>query len=142
MITFLPSRSFKESAEILDYKRLGKQRVEAKLILEILIDIKYNGESKSKWRNHPAVKIWEGFETDLSVYGMFMCNEWLFRGYEDNLFSWFKVVYTMLAPQWPGQIKFSKALHTSHRAALKAKDPKYYKKFGWKEKPKIEYIWR
>ena len=36
MQTFLPHRSFSKSAETLDYRRLGKQRVEAKQILEAI----------------------------------------------------------------------------------------------------------
>lgn len=35
MQTFLPYANFEASAKVLDYKRLGKQRVEAKQILEI-----------------------------------------------------------------------------------------------------------
>ena len=37
--TFLVSRNFQESAKMLDYRRLGKQRVEAMQILNILLDI-------------------------------------------------------------------------------------------------------
>jgi len=49
--TFLPYTDFIKSAKCLDYKRLGKQRVEAKQILNILL-----GETtKAGWTNHPAV---------------------------------------------------------------------------------------
>jgi hypothetical protein len=54
MQTFLPSTSFIQSAKCLDYKRLGKQRVEAKTIINIL-----EGKTTSNaWRNHPATKMW------------------------------------------------------------------------------------
>ena len=36
MQTFLPHPEFDESAACLDYKRLGKQRLEAKTIIDIL----------------------------------------------------------------------------------------------------------
>ncbi len=36
MQTFLPYTDFKQSARCLDYKRLGKQRLEARTILNIL----------------------------------------------------------------------------------------------------------
>ena len=36
MQTFLPHSSFKDTFKVLDYKRLGKQRVEAHQILNIL----------------------------------------------------------------------------------------------------------
>jgi hypothetical protein len=54
MQTFLPVANFKESAKILDYRRLGKQRVEARQILNAL-----QGKSKG-WANHPATKCGEG----------------------------------------------------------------------------------
>jgi hypothetical protein len=50
MQTFLPYSSFEESARILDYRRLGKQRVEAWQILRSL-----DGITKG-WSNHPAVR--------------------------------------------------------------------------------------
>ena len=56
MQTFLPDKSFVNSSRILDYRRLGKQRVEARQIYNILI-----GNTKSNaWRNHPAVLMWRG----------------------------------------------------------------------------------
>ena len=58
MQTFLPYTDFIKSAKCLDYKRLGKQRVEAKQILNILL-----GETtKAGWTNHPAVLMWSGYE--------------------------------------------------------------------------------
>lgn len=50
MQTFLPYVNFAESAKCLDYRRLGKQRVEAKQILDVL-----NGKTTA-WQNHPCVK--------------------------------------------------------------------------------------
>jgi len=54
MQTFLPQISFKESAECLDNRRLGKQRVEAMQIMKALLLPEYG------WKNHPAVKMWKG----------------------------------------------------------------------------------
>ena len=54
--TFLPFANFKKCAKVLDNKRLGKQRVEAKQIISILTDA-----TKTKgWRSHPAVLMWKG----------------------------------------------------------------------------------
>jgi len=55
MQTFLPYVNFAESAKCLDYRRLGKQRVEAKQILDVL-----NGKTTA-WQNHPCVKAWKGY---------------------------------------------------------------------------------
>jgi hypothetical protein len=61
MQTFLPYKDFKKSAKVLDNKRLGKQRVEAFQILNILL-----GRTKTKgWRNHPAVLMWKGHSNAL-----------------------------------------------------------------------------
>lgn len=55
MQTFLPYPDFERSAAALDYRRLGKQRIEAYQILQTL----QNPEQRS-WRNHPAVRMWRG----------------------------------------------------------------------------------
>ena len=58
MQTFLPYKDFRKSLQCLDYRRLGKQRVEAMQIHNIL-----TGKNESSaWVNHPAVKMWKGHE--------------------------------------------------------------------------------
>ena len=136
MQTFLPIASFFESATCLDFKRLGKQRVEAWQILQTLYG-KSNG-----WINHPAVRMWKGYEHYLSFYGLAICAEWKRRGYKDNLLMekfWLEFNFTDsdLLPPWLGD----EAFHSSHRAALLAKDLDWYSQFGWTEEPKIDYIW-
>lgn len=79
MQTFLPVASTSKSAEMLDYRRLGKQRVETWQILNTL-----TGQS-SGWANHPAVKMWRGHETALAIYGYDVCSEWIRQGYKDTL---------------------------------------------------------
>src|SRR4051812_49870546 len=56
MQTFLPYAGFTASAEVLDPKRLGKQRVETLQVLRGLTLPTYG------WRHHPAVKMWRGYE--------------------------------------------------------------------------------
>jgi hypothetical protein len=62
MQTFLPYSSFPKSAEVLDKKRAWKQVVEAAQILDVL-----EGR-KTGWRNHPAVKMWDGHTLALKEY--------------------------------------------------------------------------
>ena len=64
MQTFLPYKSFKESFKTLDYRRLGKQRVEAHQILNVLLE---RTDTKG-WRNHPITKMWAGYEDALKMY--------------------------------------------------------------------------
>ena len=130
MQTFLPYVSFIESAEHLDYRRLGKQRVEAFQILNSL-------KNHDRWYNHPAVKMWEGFEEALKFYCNCMIEEWVARGYRNNM-KLYKINYDELVlPKWIGNEEF----HKSHRAALLYKNHDFYSKFNWEEEPKLDYIW-
>lgn len=132
MQTFLPSVDFEECAKILDRQRLNKQRIEANQILNAL-----QPESTSRWRNHPAVKMWRGYETALIVYRNIMIKEWMSKGYKNTMeLIEIKEKYYEV-PKWLG----NKELHSSHRAALLKKDYDYYSQFGWEEEPKIKYYW-
>lgn len=129
MQTFLPDLSFKRSAEILDPKRLGNQRNEARTILASLI----NGGG---WKNHPAVKMWRGYEEALKHYGNVIIEEWVRRGY-DNQMQILPVEFPVLLPPWIGL----EELHASHRSNLLRKDLHYYNQFGWEEGPDLPYYW-
>lgn len=135
MQTFLPYRSYEESARCLDRQRLGKQRIEAMLILHIL-----RGDGWQRWRNHPAVRMWRGHEAELVRYGVAMCDEWIRRGYRDSTRE--RLLALMPAvdngpPEWLGYER----LHSSHRSNLLRKDFDYYRRFGWKESPDQPYYW-
>ena len=49
MQTFLPYKSFKKSAETLDYQRLGKQRVEAMQIINVIEATCISGDAGAAW---------------------------------------------------------------------------------------------
>lgn len=132
MQTFLPYPSFVESVRVLDYRRLGKQRLEAKQIVTTL------RHSRGAWMNHPAVRMWAGYIPALCVYGMHCCNEWVRRGYTDNMFDFFAEPCGVIEPpNWIGDEDF----HSSHRANLLRKDPEYYSQFGWTDSPDLPYVW-
>ena len=84
MQTFLPYPSFTETALCLDYRRLSKQRIEAKQIYLALTTENYG------WQNHPAVKMWQGYEQALLCYGRIICMEWRRRGYNDQQLEFFE----------------------------------------------------
>lgn len=132
MQTFLPYASFTASARCLDYRRLGKQRLEAKQIIQAL-------EGNQAWANHPATRMWRGYLPALAEYGQVICLEWRERGYVDNLMRFFneRVKSRAAYPEWLGDPAF----HASHRSNLLRKDPVYYGAFGWTETPDLEYIW-
>jgi hypothetical protein len=120
MQTFLPYPNFEDSARVLDWRRLGKQRVEAKQIYGILMLGKAS-------HYHPAWAQWKGYEKALLLYGIIMCREWRGRGYTDNLMDFFlsqlknhpeKITF----PPWLGDSNF----HLAHRVRLVQKDDEYY----------------
>lgn len=76
--TFLPFPSFDASAEVLDARRLGKQRVEAVQVLRGLVVPGYG------WRRHPAVRMWVGYEEALVRYGLEICGAWTAQGHADT----------------------------------------------------------
>lgn len=78
MQTFLPYPNFSGSAEVLDPRRLGKQRVEAMQILRALTRPVYG------WKHHPAVLMWRGHEEALGAYAVAICREWCRRGHADT----------------------------------------------------------
>ena len=133
MQTFLPFSDFVKTAAVLDYRRLGKQRVECKQIYKALTIIGYG------WRNHPAVKQWQGYEHALVRYAIVICNEWRKRGYKDAQLEYFTSLPhdNPALPSWLGW----EAFHSSHRQVLLSKDLAWYSQFGWAETAKYEYVW-
>lgn len=134
MQTFLPYPDFKKSAQCLDYKRLGKQRVEAYQILRIVTGERTEGG----WIGHPAVLMWKGYPNALKLYLRACIEEWITRGY-NNTMEIPKVdnEKDVKMPLWFGDEK----LHASHRSNLLRKDPFYYENFGWTEGPGLPYVW-
>src|SRR5512137_3071828 len=132
MQTFLPYPDFAATAKVLDYGRLGKQRVEARQIIETLI-----GVSKG-WSHHPAVKMWRGHEAALALYLKAIIDDWVSRGYRNEA----QVVHVLddghvavhfggrpgivlgscsgpiAMPSWLG----NEAFHASHRSNLLRKN--------------------
>ena len=137
MQTFLPHKNFQKTAEVLDNRRLFKQLVEARQLINLIT----TGKTKSgrKYRgftNHPARFMWQGCSDALKSYANEILAEVKKRG----------KVKTKMRPLRVGKIKYpswlgNKKFHSSHRAALLKKEYGWYKQFSWKEKPKIDYIW-
>jgi len=135
MQTFLPFFSFARSAECLDNKRLGKQRVEVLQILNVL----QRGGSGG-WVNHPAVRMWRGYEAGLAFYGMIICNEWRRRGFNDTVLDKIQSTYlngSVNLPLWLGDDAF----HRSHQSNLLRKDPAHYSKYFPSVRHDLPYVW-
>ncbi|MFC3503114.1 MSMEG_6728 family protein [Micromonospora krabiensis] len=148
MQTFLPYPDFLASARTLDQKRLGKQRVETIQVLRGLTWPTYG------WRNHPAVKMWAGYEEALTRYGLDMCAVWVEPGRADTCATTMALdlatacgVETVRTqdelaaagelPPWLGR----EDLHRSHRSSLVRKDPAHYRPIFGDVPDDLEYVW-
>jgi hypothetical protein len=133
MQTFMPFKSFYHTAQALDNKRLNKQILECYQILKVLS----SNDPKAGWRNHPAVKMWKGFEMGLFQYAMVMIEEANKRGIrtENNLRNLNELNeraykdwgYGM--PLWMDDKKVMARVTTTHKANLYRKDPIFYMDF-------------
>jgi len=117
MQTFLPYPSYIRSMQCLDYRRLGKQRVETMQIINIL----EGKQTSAGWKSHPAVKMWEGYTNSLKYYANCCIDEWISRGYK-NTMEKYDVDHQNEDPWWVGNEDF----HRSMRARLIEKDRNFY----------------
>lgn len=129
MQTFLPYPDFGMSMQVLDMRRLGKQRVEAQQILNTLLGIS-NG-----WKNHPATRMWRGYEEALKLYINTSILEWKSRGYKNTMPLHHITSYDM--PIWFGNTKF----HLSHQSNLVRKLPEHYKRYFPYIDSSLPYYW-
>ncbi|MGV9453787.1 MSMEG_6728 family protein [Streptomyces sp. NPDC003635] len=148
MQTFLPHPDFRQSAQLLDRRRLGKQRVEA---LQVLRGLTVPGYG---WRRHPAVRMWTGYEEALVRYGLEVCRVWREQGHQDSCAA---SLVSQLATHRPGttvrdQAELAaagelppwlgdEAFHRSHRSALVRKDPATYTAYFPAVPDDLPYVW-
>jgi pyrimidine dimer DNA glycosylase len=147
MQTFLPYADFVATAQVLDRRRLGKQRVEALQVLRALTVPGYG------WRHHPVVRMWRGHEEALTRYGLEICRRWSELGHRDTCAASLRAEFTALRgaaprtqaelagagdlPPWLGD----PALHRSHRSALVRKDPDHYRPLFPDVPDDLPYVW-
>jgi hypothetical protein len=158
--TFVPlaTHNYSEIAKTLDNRRLNKQALEGWQILMNLLELDPQGEFRQArgWRNHPAVKMWDGHETELYTYIIAMTDEWVSRGYKttiaDKATRTMEVayqnalVYAESKPDWMTNQDEYEQVASSHRKALLTKDYEWYSQFDWPEdtgtKPEdYTYVW-
>ena len=132
MQTFLPYPDLQQSVRVLDYRRLGKQRVETFQVLNILLS---RTQTKG-WRNHPVTLMWEGYEPALQLYQNYTIKEWIDRGYKNTMQYEEIASGPIVMPPWFGLDE----LHKSHRSNLLRKDYEYYSQY-FDEDPNLEYYW-
>lgn len=116
-MTFIVIGDFILNAQILDFIRLGKQRVEAKQIIDIILSKITSGA----WVNHPAVHQWRNFVDALKYYTNCIILEFIKRGGK-NTMTLYDLPETIQMPWW---VSWNR-LYQSQRAMLYRKDPFYY----------------
>jgi predicted DNA-binding transcriptional regulator AlpA len=138
MQTFMTHNNYVETAQSLDDKRLGKQRVEAYQILKAL---RGDYDNTGAWVNHPATVMWRGNEYELALYGLTISVEWYERGFEDSMqdkFTEFMIEHksknTESYPWWVT----NDLLLTTHQSNLMRKDSSYY---AFDVPANIPYVW-
>ena len=146
MQTFLPYADFEESVKVLDYRRLGKQRVETYQILKALLQ---EGGLRGGWAKHPASRMWEGYELALLRYQEVTCHEWTdVRNFKDTCWekSWELFSKEQQAdylagnydyPDWLGDDDF----HAAHRSNLVRKASHIYRFPFGNIADDLPYIW-
>lgn len=134
MQTFLPYKDFDKTASVLDSKRLNKQILECYQILKVL----NNPDPRAGWRNHPAVKMWRGYENALFDYTLCMIREADRRGIKtdtnkknlidlriNTIDSWGHGL-----PHWYFDRDVMRRVTATHKANLYRKDDAYYHEFA------------
>jgi hypothetical protein len=131
--TFLPYPDFEKTAKCLDYRRLGKQRVEAWQLLNAIENRK--NRISAGWTNHPATLMWLHNAESLKLYFNMISLEWERRGYKHNM-GYFDVTEPIF-PKWVGNMEF----HMSHQSNLVRKLPEHYRKFFPDIPNNLPYVW-
>jgi hypothetical protein len=131
MQTFLTSPNFEDTARTLDSRRLHNQINEALVILRTLTGW-YEQQGRKGWPNHPATRMWRGYEATLCKYIQAMCLEWCIRtGREhDKRFDEAQQSGPIIMPPW-----LTGEFCAVHRSVLLAKNYDWYSQFGWGEQP-------
>jgi hypothetical protein len=143
MQTFLPYPDFARSAQVLDDRRLGKQRVEAFQILRALHIPDYG------WRHHPVVAMWRGYDCALVAYAEAIVAEWRRRGFRDSVGPRLRafcpdgpsserdLAAQGMLPSWLGLPAF----HRAHQSALVRRKPEHYRRYFPTVPDDLPYVW-
>ena len=159
MQTFITSYDFVETAQSLDNKRLNKQLLEGRQILKILA----TGQQSGGWVNHPATRMWHGYERMFYNYLTAIKDECVYRGIAVDA-NWQAIEELMrmgsynfgpnlVEPWWYADQEMLLRIIQTHRANLYKKDPEYYYDYAINAKmydkmrdklvccPKCNYCW-
>lgn len=95
------------------------------------------------WINHPATKMWRGYERALLFYTRVACEFWEMRGFQNNMDATLTNIERDISTDSRYELPeyFDEEFHLSHRSNLIRKDPMYYGKY-WPNIPgNLPYKW-
>lgn len=122
-------------ASLMDKKRLGKQRVEASQLLDIV-----TGRKLTRWQNHPASKMWSSYPEALKLYFNAFLHRWLDLGC-NNTMSFEEIDEVQLIEQGVAPFLLNQHYIQRMQANLLSKDPLFYGQYNWSVQPKKGYYW-
>lgn len=138
MQIFLPYPDMRKSLQVLDNKRLGKQRVETYQIISAITGRpKLDGTPYKGWLNHPCTIMWKDYLPALKMYLNYSIAEWIVRGFNNTMNFEQYIEDQVVLPKWFGDSKF----HDSHKSNLLKKDPVFYSQYNWNVNPENPYVW-
>jgi len=144
MQTWLVANTFEKSATLLDRRRLGAQLYES---VHILASLRHKNHllinPKRDVSNHPASKLWVGYERELGAYIYAHLSEWCNRGYKSDINTKnYRVITEGLErgmyniPSW-----ITSEVIVTHRNVLYRKNPTFYPK-KWCGDRGMRYDWQ
>ena len=115
MQVFLPYPDIKQSLFCLDKRRLAKQRVEAKQLIDTILDRPtVSGKVRTGWKNHPAAVMFRNSIGFLKIYYHHSLEVFSDRGGKNAKLTYEKNLLFATAPWWYG----IEEIHASHRGRL------------------------
>lgn len=149
MQTFHPYTDPARSLAALDSKRAGKQRLEARdavylvrrhdgrdLRRSMRLRDRYAEFLWQRYRNHPAVLMWCGYEGALVNYYNLSLRLWAARGYVNNMRPEPLRGRRPTPPPW-----LTREFCRRHRSNLLRKAPEHYRCFWPRLRDDLTYIW-
>ena len=93
------------------------------------------------WLNHPAVKMWRGYEANLVDYGLEICQEWGKRGFADSCYDKIASFNALFVKKSEPPFLGCQRFHDSHKSNLLRKNSHYYGQFTWHVSKNLPYFW-
>ncbi|AAL64271.1 pyrimidine dimer DNA glycosylase/endonuclease V [Pyrobaculum aerophilum] len=130
MQIFRPYLDHRKSAAFLDDLRLGKQRVEAKLVIKVILrKMGVLRDGKRGWLNHPIVQMYfnggRPYLADLVAYFHAVVDEWKRRGFKNSV-DLSDLISLLSKVEGEAGSPVTHIHEVEYRRALLLKDPCHY----------------